>query len=269
MSKCKKLLSLLISVTLIVFPAGLVEAKGGPGNNGAAPGKAKNVNVQQMVVEEENIAEDDTKDKNKGQGKPDKDKEKGKVEKNKEENKGDKQNKENNRERNKEKKASKVIKNQRALLPVNAINNGFGADFTLDETTNLLVVEKDGKQIQIDLENKVALVNGNTVSLTKGKSTRARLVISPGLLNRLFSQIESDTEDEIIDPEDENTEDGTTEDGTTEDGTTEDGTTEDGTTEDGTTEDGTTEDGTTEDGSTGTAEDETTPAEETSEGNNP
>jgi len=87
--------------------------------------------------------------------------------------------------------APSVIKVDRVLIPVKSIERGLKAVITWDESLNLVVIEKDGDEIQIDLTNKTALVNGTTINLAKGKSSKARITVSTGLVKKLLKQAKS------------------------------------------------------------------------------
>ncbi|OPY59177.1 MAG: hypothetical protein A4E55_00324 [Pelotomaculum sp. PtaU1.Bin035] len=84
--------------------------------------------------------------------------------------------------------APTVIKVNRILIPVKSIEKGLKAQITWDESLNIVLIEKDGKQIKIDLSNKVAIVNGTAINLAKGKSKKATITLSTGLVKKLLKQ---------------------------------------------------------------------------------
>ena len=58
-----------------------------------------------------------------------------------------------------------VIKENRTLVPVRAITEGFGAKVEWKQETKEVVITKDGNEIILKLDSKTALVNGKEVSL--------------------------------------------------------------------------------------------------------
>ncbi|MHB8158779.1 MAG: stalk domain-containing protein [Desulfocucumaceae bacterium] len=90
-----------------------------------------------------------------------------------------------------------VFKEGRLLIPVKAIEKGLGAKIILNLPDGIKI-EKDGKFIEIDLVHNTAIVNGNVIDLRRGKNNNARIVISPGLINKLLTAAGCETLPSIV-----------------------------------------------------------------------